>query len=239
MMNTNDLIYTWEEGNKKLFDGQEITHTMVEKYLKPRISKTSALLVFNLAFYSLVQLVNISLLAINLVGYRSNPVMLSALIPLLIISIAFLLYGYFSFLKLKEIRNYSETLLTMLKQNLSFIRTYYEIWMIIISFSALILIFGLNSLVDNQEGLYRINKPLYYAVVNIGVFLFIYGTQKLSSTFSTRTLKIYLTDLQNSFLEGSQKMENRRKRFRWLGVILLALLLIAFIFGLFRSLNII
>jgi len=235
MMETNELFKTWDEGNKKLFSGEKISKTMIEQYLKPRIIKTSALFTFNLVVYCLVQVASIILLSVNIIGYKSNPTMLSAIIPMLILSIGFLIFGYFSFLKLRDIRNYNENLMHLLSEKLRFIRTYYETWMVIISFSTLIMIFGLTTMVDNQDGFYRINNPRLYLIISLAVLVFIYGTQKLSGILSTRALKTYLSDLQQSFLDGSQQMEQQRRKFHWLVVVLVILFLAIFILGLIKS----
>ena len=238
MMETNDLINTWEEGNKKLFSGTKISRSMIEKYLQPKVSKTSAVLVFNLVFYCVMQLVTIGIIIADIIGYSNNPVMLSAFIPMLIISIGFLVFGYFSFLKLREIRNYSENLVQLLNRKLSFLRTYYETWMVIISFSAMFLIFSFTTLAEYQDGYYRINNPLFFIAVFSGTWLFIYGTQKVSGYISTRALKVYLTDLQNNFLEGSRKIERQGKKFKWFLFILVALFTAIFIAGLLKSMNV-
>lgn len=239
MTESNDIFKTWEEGNKKLFSGTKISKPMIEQYLKPKISKTSAIFTYNLIFYCFMQIVIIGMLIIDIIGYKTNTTMLSALIPMLIVTIGFLVFGYFSLLKLREIQNYSENLMHLLSKKLSFIRTYYETWMVIISFSTLILIFALSTIVDNQDGYFRINKPVFFTVVSITIWIFIYGTQKLSAYISSNALKKYLTDLQNNLLEGSQQIEKQRKRFKWFLLVLSVLFTLTFILGMLKLMNVI
>jgi hypothetical protein len=238
-MESNDMLNTWEEGNKKLFSNTKISTEMIEQYLKPKISKTSAIFTFNLIFYCIFQLAAAGILIADIIGYKTNPTMLSALIPLLVVTVGFLVFGYFSFLKIREINNYSENLMLLLSKKLSFLRTYYETWMVIISFSTLIMIFALSTMVDNQEGYFRINNPLKYIIISISVWLFIYGTQKLSSLISTRELKGYLNDLQNNFLEESQKIERQKKKFRWFLLFLALVFTALFVLGLLKSMHVI
>jgi len=235
MMENNDLIQTWEEGNKKLFTGEKITENMIEQYLKPRIKKSSIPFLFNLVYYFVIQVATIGLLVANIMGYSSNPTMLSALIPMLILSVGFLVFGYFSFLKFRAISNYAENLVHLLKEQLKFIRIQYETLLVIFSFSVIILIFALGALVDNQDGTFRINNPLLYAEISSGIFLFTYGMLKLSGFLSTRPLKIFLSDLQNSVLEGTRQLEQRKKRYYWIGIVLILICIALLIFGIFRA----
>ncbi len=236
-MENNGLIQTWEEGNKKLFSDQKLSKNMIEQYLKPRVKKSSVPFLLNLVYYCLVQIANIGLLTADIIGYKSNPTMLSALIPMLILSTGFLVFGYFSFLKFRAINNYAENLVHLLKEKLKFIRVHYETLMVIFSFSFLILIFALTTLVDNQDGSYRINNPLFFTEISIAVLVFTYGVMKLSGYISTRPLKIFLNDLQNSFLEGSQQLEQKRKKYRWIAIVLILFLIALLILAIFKSLG--
>ena len=58
MTESNDIFKTWEEGNKKLFSGTKISKPMIEQYLKPKISKESAIFTSNLIFYCFMQIIN-------------------------------------------------------------------------------------------------------------------------------------------------------------------------------------
>ncbi len=230
-MENNDLIKTWEEGNKKLFAGEKLTKNMIEQYLKPRITKSSLPFLFNLVFYCLLQVAAIGLLVADLIGYRLNPTMLSALIPMLVLTVGFLVFSYFCFLKYRAISNYAVNLVHLLKEQLKFIRIQYETLMVIFSFSVPILIFALGTLVDNQDGTFRINNPLFYTEIIIAIFLFTYGVLKLSMFLSTRPLKIYLNDLQNSVLEGTQQLEQRKKKYNWIGIVLILISIALLILG--------
>jgi len=235
MMENNDLIQTWEEGNKKLFAGEKLAKNMIEQYLKPRITKSSFPFLFNLVYYFVIQVATIGLLVADIIGYSSNPTMLSALIPMLVLTVGFLVFGYYCFLKYRAISNYAENLVHLLKEQLKFIRIHYETLLVIFSFSVIILIFALGTLVDNQDGTFRINNPLFYAEINIAIFLFTYGMLKLSGFLSTRPLKIYLNDLQNSVLEGTQQLEQRKKRYYWIGIVLILIFIALLILGIFRA----
>ena len=170
----------------------------------------------------------------NLVEYSNNPVMIWALIPQLIVSIGILAFGVNIFYKLKVINNYSDTLSNLINKQLRFIRTDYEIWLVITSFSILILSFAIGIFIDNDNGQFIIYNKIRYVVINIAVFLFIYGIQKFSSVFQLRALKIYLSDLKNGILEKSIGMEKKRKKHIWFYVVIAIILTITAIIGFFK-----
>jgi hypothetical protein len=173
----------------------------------------------------------------NLAGYINNPVMIWALVPQLILSIGILIFGITVFYKLKVINNYSDTLSNLINKQLRFIKTDYEIWMVITSFSLLILIFAVNIFVDNDNGHYFIYNKIKYVIINIAVFLFIYGIQKFSSIFQFRALKIYLSDLKSGILDESIGLEKNRKKYKWLLVVIAIILTITAIFGVMKFLQ--
>lgn len=111
--------------------------------------------------------------------------------------------------------------------------------MLIISISALFLIFGVTTMIDNQDGLYRINNIRLFTGINIGIFLFIYGINKLGSYVSLGYLKTCLKDLRNNILDESVKSERRRKKYLWIFLVLAIILFIKLIMGFLNSRGII
>ena len=238
-MEINNLYEIWEKGNRELFANQKITEDMIEKYLKPRIHKASLNFTFNIIFYSLIQVVCMGLLIVNAIGYRTNPVMLSAIFPMMILTAGFFIYGYFLYVRWKGINNFTRDLKDLVTQKLHFLKTHYEVWMLILSLSSLFLIFGVTTMIDNQDGLYRINNVRLYMGVNIGIFLFIYGINKLASYIALGYLKTCLKDLRNNILEESVKSELRGKKYRWIFIVLAVAFFITFILGFLKSRGII
>lgn len=233
-MEREDLFNIWKEGNDNLFKNQEINKDMITNYLSKKTLVTSKYFTFNILFYCFVQLASIILISMNLAGYINNPLMIWALIPQLILSIGILAFGVSIFYKLKVINNYSDTLSNLINKQLRFIRTDYEIWMVITSFSLLILIFAVNIFVDNDNGQYFIYNKIKYVVINIAVFLFIYSIQKYSSVFRLRTLKIYLSDLKSGILDESMGLEKNRKKYKWFLIVIAIIFSIIAIAGFFK-----
>jgi len=233
MMDNNNFINTWEQ-KKHVPDNEKLDSNMITHYLKPKLSKVYRTFNFNLIFYLLLLMACIVMLSMNLYGYRTNPVMLAVESGLLGLSLLFLGYGIFIFMKIREINNFSKDIHKLLESKIKFLRFHYEIWLILTAVAAWILSFSLGTLVDNQDGIFRINKVGFFIVISIVMLVFIYGVQKLSAEISLRTLKAYLTDLENSFIEQTSKIELKRKKMKWIYIVLLIILTITFVLGLFK-----
>ena len=233
-MERDELINIWKEGNENIFKNQKVNKDMITNYLSKKTLVTSRYFIFNILFYCCIQLASIIMISMNLAGYINNPVMMWALIPQLILSICILIFGISIFYKLKVINNYSDTLSNLINKQLRFIKTDYEIWLVITSFSLLILIFAVNIFVDNDNGHYYIYNKIKYVIINIAVFLFIYGIQKYSSVFQLRALKIYLSDLKSGILNESIGLEKSKKRYKWLLFVIVIIFTIIAIVGFFK-----
>jgi len=234
-MKKDGLIGMWQEGNDQLFRDEKTDKKMIEQYLNEKTLKGSRSTRLNLVFYGLIQLASLVLLSMNLAGYSSNPAMVWILIPQLVLTIGILIYGIDLFYKLKEINNYSDSLQVLIERQLWFFKRPYEIWLFLASLSAIILMTNLNLYVDNDNGSYAINNKVMFVTVTLGAFLFIYGAQKVAGIRTLRSLKAYLSDLQQGVLEQSDRMAHAKKRYLWIWLILFVLLSASLIMGILTA----
>jgi len=236
-MKKDELISMWEEENSELYRNQKTDRNMITQYLNEKTLKGSRNMKFSLIFYGIIQLANIVLISMNLTGYANNQAMIWALIAQLVLSIAILVFSMDMFYRLREINNYSESLIQLINKQLYFYKRPFEIWQVLAALSAIILITNINLFIDNDNGSYVIYHKLRYALVTLGVFLFIYVSQKMSSTLGLRNLKAYLSDLQAGSLDQSQSLEHKRKRYLYLWIALFVLLTASLVFGLIKALS--
>jgi len=234
----NNIIEIWEK-NSHVPQTNKLDKDMITKHIESKASKASRTFTFNLLTYLTALMASIIMLSMNIYGYRSNPVMFWVEIGLLFLSILFLGYGAFIFIKLRDINNFTKDLHDLLNEKLKFIKVHYEIWLVITAIIVVILTFSLNTLVDNQDGIYRINKVTLFVLVNIAMFLFIYAVQKISAASSTNLLKAYLNDLKANYLDQSNQIESRRRKLKWVYLIFGLILLIGFILGILKAIAII
>ena len=234
-MKKDELITLWQDGNDRMFRKEKTDKDMITKYLNEKTLKGSRSINFNLIFYGMIQVANIILLSMNLVGYMNNSSMIWIMIPQLAISIGILAFGIDIYYKLREINNYTDSLQSLINKQLWFYRRPYEVWLILASVSAIILMTNVNLYIDNDNGSYVINNRIMFVGVTLGALLFIYGTQKIASLFGLRNLKAYLADLQRGTLDQSERRERSRRQFLWLWVVIFLLLSASLVFGILAA----
>ena len=234
-MKKDELITLWQDGNDRMFRKEKTDKDMITKYLNEKTLKGSRSINFNLIFYGMIQVANIILLSMNLVGYMNNSAMIWIMIPQLAITIGILAFGIDIYYKLREINNYTDSLQSLINKQLWFYRRPYEVWLILASVSAIILMTNVNLYIDNDNGSYVINNRIMFVGVTLGALLFIYGTQKIASLFGLRNLKAYLADLQRGTLDQSERRERSRRQFLWLWVVIFLLLSASLVFGILAA----
>ena len=237
-MENNGLIKIWKEGNEEILKNRRFERSELEAFLKPKISKTARSLNFNIVVYMTVQAAAMVLIGFDLYGYRSNPIMLKVLIPMFIVCSSFFGYGVFLLTYIWQIGHGDFDLVTAINRKLKVYRRHYEAWMWIGAVSLLFLTFALNTLIDNEQGTYRINKPVFFAVICVVILLFIYGVQKVAQFVAVRQIRVYLADLKNEALEGSHRLERMKRQYRIFILILALILTIMFIWGIIRATSI-
>ena len=236
-MENGDLIKIWNEGNQEILKNNRFERSELEAFLKPKVGKATLHLNLNILVYMAAQLAAMILIGFDLYGYRSNTVMLSVLIPMLIMCSAFFGYGVFLLSYIWQIHRGDFDLVTAINRKLKVYRTHYEAWMWIGAVSCLFLIFSLNTLVDNDQGTYRINRPVFFAVMCLLVLLFIYGVQKIAQFVAIRQVKVYLEDLQNDALYGSHDLQEVRRKHLIFNLILALILTLLFILGMIKAMH--
>ena len=236
-MKTTNIFEFWEQGNRELLTKNDLNREAIEGYIRKNTSSATRAFGFNMIFYNVFILTNIILTVLNFPGYWRNPVIRSFLIIQGMLSVAFLIYGVFLFIRYRETRKYQIKTWDLIVKQLRFYGTYNEIWMIMVACSTIFLIFNLGLWVDYTDGSYPINNKKIFIVINVVVFTFIYGVQKLGALYTSSRLRSYLLDLKSGFLNESRKIEKQK---RWLSALFLILALIftaTFILGLLKFLD--
>lgn len=234
-MKKDELIHMWQEGNEQIFKDELTDKDMITQFLSEKTLKGNRNINFNLLLYGAMQLANIILLSMNLAGYMSNGAMVWVLIAQLLFTIGTLVFGIDVFYKFREINNYSDSLHHLIQKQLWFFRRPYEVWLVLASFSAIILMSNVNLYIDNDNGTYVINHKVMYVGVTFAAFLFIYGTQKARSLLGLRRLKAYLADLQEGELDRSEEIERSKRRYLWLWIGACLLLCVCLILGILTA----
>jgi len=236
-MKKDELIDMWKEGSEQMFSDKQTDKDMITQYLQEKTLKGNRGIHFNLIFYGALQLANIVLISLNLAGYQNNSSLVWVLISLLAITIGILIFNLDVFYKFKKINNYSDSLQSLIEQQLWFYRRPYEVFLILASLSAIILAANINLYIDNDNGTYIINNKLVFVGVTVAAFLFIYISQKATSLLGLRRLKSYLSDLKQGVLDQTQLIERRKKRYLWFWLTLFVVLSATLVLGLLKAIT--
>ena len=238
-MKSTDIFSIWESFSSDNNDGIDLSPDKIREILKPRINKSQISVKINIVTYLLVQLSAIIILSHNLSIFRSNDTLLLITASMLILSIAFLIYGFYTYQRLNKSDYAFRDLLEAVRNKLRLFRINVEIWLWFCSASLIILIMAINMMTDNMNGTYRINNTSLFIVILSSVFIFIYVINKFSLIMTIRRYKDFYTDLINNALDKLEARERWLKKHRtWLitGIVLIfGIMLSLFILGIIKS----
>ncbi len=192
---------------------------------------------FYVATNLLALIATIILGLVNVGIYRGNPPMIAAELGATLVAAVLLAFGVHVFRELQRIVRVDESLMDALRRRLAFVRSKYELWLWSPALTCLLLIFALDSFIDNQNGVFRINQPLVFFGTLVAVLLFIYGTGKLATYAPVREMRDALEDLQAGTTERIEATPARRRVVFWLMVAAVLLLTATAILGMLKALG--
>ncbi len=209
------IIDIWKKGKGTLENQQVTDPGRVRSLSRKNISRNRLVMLFYLSFYQLMLAATIVLEIINLGGYRGNTMMVVIHTCVLILSVLISIYGIRLFTRIIRTTRSSLDLVTTIRSQIRIYKLDYEIWLWLMALSLLMVIFAVNTLVDNDNGTYRINNPAVYAAIEAIIFIFMYAMMKAVHYPLLRELRAHLTDLENQTSEATERIEFQKKKWRW------------------------
>jgi hypothetical protein len=97
--------------------------------------------------------------------------------------------------------------------------------------------FALNSYVDNENGHYRIGRVHLFVIFSVVQFLFMYGINKLAQFPIRKEMKIFLSDLEASGMEGMKTLAVLRKRWRVWAIVFFVIGTLLLLLGIWRAIQ--
>ena len=217
-----DLKATWARAGA----GPPLSRAEIEGLLRPTARRTGRGLEF-LAWTHILMLGATALLAlVNLPGYRDNSTMLAVEGALGFVSVAFCGLSVRLLAGLRRIGRPDRPLLETVELRLAFTEQVYGPWLAMATLSPWLFTLALNTLIDNDQGHYRINHPLEFVVVTAVMLGITWASLRFSTVNAVRELRAVLNDLRAQALEATPALGPARRRSRaWLalGVVLLSL----------------
>ncbi len=225
----NDILFSlWDKSNEEMLKKQQLKREEITKFLRPKVKKTSIQLKMNIIIYLFTQLAAIILLALNVIGYMGNTLIVS-LDVLFILFTSFVFWYSFKQLRfLIRLDQSQDSLIETIIMRLLFFKKGYHWWIIFTSVTMVILIFAVNTYMDNDNGVYRINKPFLYAGLNVMMLIIFYTLLRISLIPVLRQNQIFLSDLEEGELKGTSNLKAWLKKWRVYLIIGSVILIVVF-----------
>ena len=214
MEKRDSLEKIWKQGRSNI-EKQEIpVEENFRKTTGKRLNLNKIVIEVYLAIYLLMLLVTAVLEIMNLNVYKGNPVMIAVHSGVLTISLTFIGYGIRLWVKIRRIQHPGQDLASMIRNQIRFYKIDYEVWIWMISLTAVLASFAINTLIDNDNGTYRINNPYLFTGIMVGMIVFLYVMIKLAHYPLLKELRIRLSDLSAQTTESTDRFEKARKKWR-------------------------
>jgi hypothetical protein len=231
-MSEDAIQKIWDEGEGKVVKTRE----EIEAYLQSRFHRQAFFMPLFIYLNLGVLAVTLVLEILNILGYQDNPTMLAVQSGVTVITVAFIAYGVHLLRYLVGMEQVDEPLLARLERRKRFFKTRYEIWMWIMSAGGLLLIFAVNTMMDNQNGQYRVNRPGFFTGIHAVMLLAMYLFLKMSHHPLTRQWKAVQRDLENQITDHTEYVERLQRTWWLFGSIALAIVfLLLFLWGLLQE----
>jgi len=233
-MNKDIIQDIWEKGKSSK---KEVNMKDFEQALRPSIRRQTFSLKLFIWIWLCVIFTTMVLGGMNIEAYSMNPAMLFTELAVTITAMIFGFYGIHLLSELKIINRAEENLISMLKRRLRFYRSKYEIWNFMMAAMIPLLSFVVTTYMDNQEGVYRINKPFVFGGVTLSQLIFGYIIIKISHYPILKEIKIYLADLEAQIWDGTQMLTAMKKRWRFWSFIFVIIAVLLLLWGIWRAIQ--
>jgi hypothetical protein len=173
----------------------------------------------------------------NLVGYRTNPVLLAVQAAVTLLTLAFLVYTGFVLREARGLDRLDDELTSIVRRRLRFFETHYGVWLWLAAVSASLAAWAVSTLVDNAGGQYRINRPGTFVATLLGVTVIVYAALRIAHQPFLAESRAVLHDLEGQVLDETRTLPDRRARWRRIQQLLIVLLVILLLLGIATALR--
>lgn len=223
----------WAQGKEE----PKMTREEIVRALRPRVAGSTRPLKAYLWLYLGMLLTTLVLQGFNLAGYRSNPTMLAVHGVVVFVSAALALFGIHLYGEVGRLDRVDEKLADAVRIRLRLLRGKYEWWLWASAVSAWMLAWAINTLIDNADGTFRINKPLVFVGTSAAMLLIVYGGSKISLQRVVLELRAVLEDLEEQILDRTAAVDRKARSLRWQMIALMVVLLLFGLLGLWLAIK--
>lgn len=161
-------------------------------------------------FYLSIMAAILVMSGMNLAEYRANPAWVIALVGLITLSLGFLAFGAHLISDMRRLENPAEELITLVRRQLCFLRTTYQLWLGVVAVAIWLLGFTISLYLYAEDGRYAIHKDLFLAVFAVGQWLAIYAIVRIAHHPMMRRIQVVLEDLEAQAVEATSAFDKGR-----------------------------
>jgi len=205
----NDLIQSlWNRGKAKepKMSAQQI-ESILQKSVKRAWTDLRRLVWFYLAVMAAVLVFN----GMNIAVYRSNPAWLGAHVALTLLVLGFLGFGVHLIGEMRRLDNPAEGLAVLVRRQLRFFRTQYQVWLGVVTLGIWLLGFAVSLYMYQQDGHYRIQPDWFLAVFVVAQLLITYVIVRVAHYPISRRILAALRDVEAQAAEQTRSFEKSQK----------------------------
>ena len=215
----------------------EMTRTELETLLGPHVRKSTT--GWNVMAWTWIAFIAATLVCegMNIYAFRGDSLILSIGVTATLLTLAILAYGIRMMRRAAAIDEADESLVIKLRRKLRFQRADFEAWHWMVALTFVFLSLAVSTLLDIEDGTYRINKPVVFAGILVAQLLFGYGAVKLGHYPFVRESRAILSDLENQVLSGTELILERKKAWRAWTIVMIALFTALLVLGIWRAMG--
>lgn len=219
----DDLMDTWKRAGSgaAALDREEL-----ERMLRPSVRRTGRALGSTLLVYTTVPLATAVLAAANAAHFDGHSTLVALELSIAALAAAFALHAFGLFLRLRAADPARLSLVEGLRRRLALYERSFGTWMLTASVTPWLLSMAINTRLDAEDGVWRVNHPFEFVLVSAAMVAITWFALRVSLRSTVFEMRASLQDLLAEALEATPRVAELRRRTRgWM--LALTLLLVA------------
>jgi len=208
-----------------------MTRQEIVELLRPEVGRTRWVFPMHLWFYLVFLAAVLWVDVANLVGYRTNPVLLAVQAAVTVLTMGFLVYTGFVLREARGLERLDDDLASIVRRRLRFFERQYGVWLWLAAASVSLASWAVGTLVDNAGGQFRINRPVTFVATVLGQILIVYGALRVAHQPFLAESRAILHDLEAQVLDETRVLPERRARWRRIRMASIGVLLVFLLLG--------
>jgi hypothetical protein len=191
-----------------------MTRQELVELLRPEVGRARLLFPMHLWFYMAFLAAVLVVDAANLIGYRTNPVLLVVQSAVTVLTLGLLVYTGFVLREARGLERLDDELASIVRRRLRFFETRYGVWLWLAAASVSLASWAVSTLIDNAGGQYRINRPGTFVATLLGQIVVVYVALRFAHQPFLADSRAVLHDLEGQVLDETRALPDRRARWR-------------------------